>query len=217
MQTYNHLLKNLMQSETDGLYFFGGHTKEFYKKQKIAMKIAKKVGIRVNTTADDYLSQWDGYTLYTVSLGHPYGSTIDDPGHASNILHDVAHWIVCTSKNRRNSPDFGLGRGPSSVEAKRSISPSMANTEEQRASMLGILIEFALGFPVFETLLSHNWIYTGQAHEDISKEHCEGWYIYEEQDNLVKTLDFLVKKRLITLKGDVLWTTLSKGCTKRIS
>lgn len=85
------------------------------------------------------------------------GENIATNNKASNIVHDVAHWLVC-SKNRRRLPDFGLSQGPDSgISISRIVTYKKERKEEARASLLGILIERKLGMRWKETLIEHTW------------------------------------------------------------
>lgn len=64
----------------------------------------------------------------------------------SDILHEMAHWVVAPPK-WRSCPDFGL----------ESRSDSSADREEGKASLLGILLERAMGLPWGDTFRDHNW------------------------------------------------------------
>jgi hypothetical protein len=73
----------------------------------------------------------------------------------SNTIHEVAHWIV-SDPERRNLPDFGLGIGPESKLFSKEIAED-PQTEEERASVLGILYERALGLDWKRTFQWHCW------------------------------------------------------------
>lgn len=65
----------------------------------------------------------------------------------SDILHEMAHWVVATEKERPHS-DFMLEQGAGHPDARKI---------EQRASMLGILLERAMDLPWADTFVEHSW------------------------------------------------------------
>lgn len=79
---------------------------------------------------------------------------------ASDVVHDVAHYLVC-SEDRRDVHNFGLGPAPddfSRAEDSPELVESQAGShEEELASLLGILIEAYLGVRFTGTLMEHNW------------------------------------------------------------
>lgn len=102
---------------------------------------------------DDWNHPWDGRAL---NLAH-YVSTKASP--TSDIVHDVAHWLVAAPE-RRSEPDFGLD----GMAAFFTPEPGGQDDteEEQQASLLGILLERAMGM---------DWRYTWEFH----RWHVEGW------------------------------------------
>lgn len=83
---------------------------------------------------------------------------------ASNIIHDIAHYVMATKKDRKTL-DFGLGVGPDSevdhfFETNIFItnySYSKSNKIEADASALGIYWEKQLGLPWKSTMYYHAW------------------------------------------------------------
>jgi hypothetical protein len=93
-----------------------------------------------------------GYENHTI-----YYTGVDASDAASNLCHDLAHWLVAEPQ-RRDLLDFGLGRGPDSVRhADRVVSVPDATQEEQASSILGALIERNFGGWPLVTLHKHNW------------------------------------------------------------
>jgi hypothetical protein len=119
--------------------------------QKKINKLAKKVGCPLNWCRTPGL-QWN---------------TIDvacKTQNASNIIHDIAHWMLSTKEGRAHL-DFGLGAGPESESVRfefqdglKSIySPDIRDIKEAQASALGIYWEKKLGLPWEKTMSYHNW------------------------------------------------------------
>lgn len=93
------------------------------------LKFAHEIGIPVAPRHPEHSWAWDGRTLATVKM------------NASDLAHDIAHWLVC-SKKRRSMPDYGLEDGPQSgIKLKRKIKRAKEQIEEEHASILGMLIE----------------------------------------------------------------------------
>ncbi len=79
----------------------------------------------------------------------------------SNNLHELAHWLVA-AEYRRRWVNFGLGHGPEDNEwawdaQDRRVSDQLADREECRASVLGIVMEWNLGLNPSDTAQDHNW------------------------------------------------------------
>lgn len=95
----------------------------------------------------DYV-QWDGVASAIKGV------------KASNLFHDVAHWLLCP-KTRRAQPDFGLGRSPDSGYKLPAPIPKVfypaARLEEEKASVLGILLEARAGMKFQNTIVDHGW------------------------------------------------------------
>lgn len=110
-----------------------------------ALDVARQVGIPLDDRQDGFA--WDGRTLMWRGRG------------PSDLIHDVAHWLVCASRRRRVA-NFGLGH--SGEDDTPAYSPVVvrycyADAEESRASALGIAIEAWLGWAWQETADDHNW------------------------------------------------------------
>ena len=80
---------------------------------------------------------------------------------ASNIIHDIAHYAVATTRARRYK-DFGLGAGPdSSLKSGENIEEiyrfSKCSDIERKASALGIYWEKELGLNWKDTAEYHAW------------------------------------------------------------
>lgn len=75
----------------------------------------------------------------------------------SNILHDIAHYVVA-SKKERVIEDFGLGEGPDSGDSIERIT-SIRRTDmlEEQASALGITWEKELNLDHESTYRYHSW------------------------------------------------------------
>lgn len=77
---------------------------------------------------------------------------------SSNIVHEVAHYLVTPDKNL---PEYGLGTAPDGDKSIDSVKVENRQSEEELASVLGILIEYNLGLPAKETFLEHSWHESG--------------------------------------------------------
>lgn len=79
---------------------------------------------------------------------------------ASNIIHDIAHYALATSRAKRHL-DFGLGFGPDTdmwgVVEEDIYPSSKRNDIERRASALGIHWEKELGLDWEDTAEYHSW------------------------------------------------------------
>lgn len=93
------------------------------------------------------------------ALQHPWDGRSLNLAHrtmhgTSDIVHDVAHWLVADPA-RRSDPSFGLD-GMAYWFTPEPGEPD--DTEEEAlASMLGILLERALGLDWRHTWEFHNW------------------------------------------------------------
>lgn len=110
-------------------------------------KLSKKIGVTLNwkrKPSDSF--QWDGTDIACKEQD------------ASNIIHDIAHWIICTPA-RRKVEDFGLGPGPDSGESCTTmVLTGKANSdEEEKASALGIWFEKQLNLDWKATADWHSW------------------------------------------------------------
>lgn len=110
------------------------------------IQLANCFNITLNWDRDPEESyQWDGIDIACLNQSY------------SNIIHDIAHWVM-SSANRRLLPDFGLGIGPdSAIETELAIMPHFADLEERQASALGILIESEFGMDWRHTAMYHSW------------------------------------------------------------
>jgi hypothetical protein len=114
-------------------------------------KLAKNVGCPLNWRRAPGV-QWNGEDVAC--------KTQD----ASNIIHDIAHFML-SSKKEREHFDFGLGAGPESEsvsfefedELKRIYSHAKCQSKEVRASALGIYWEKKMGLPWEKTMRYHAW------------------------------------------------------------
>lgn len=97
---------------------------------------------------------WDGSVLDVESRFDGWMGT----NAPSDSVHDVAHWLLCEPRRRRR-PEFGLGTGVDSRSrcAKRTVDLRDAVEEEACASVLGILMERAAGWPWQDTWELHSW------------------------------------------------------------
>lgn len=115
-------------------------------KKKLS-KLAKGVGVKLNWKRNPSFSfQWDGTDIAC------------DGQNASNILHDIAHWVFA-DEDRKEVEDFGLGPGPDSgfSDTIMMVTGEESGNEEELASALGIWWEKQLGLPWEETKEYHNW------------------------------------------------------------
>lgn len=80
-------------------------------------------------------------------------------GEAHNLIHEYAHWLVA-SKTRRRVPGFGLGPEPEGwgkIPVK--LTDKNIAKEECLASLLGIMIDRALGGDWLSHAVEHSWGY----------------------------------------------------------
>lgn len=87
--------------------------------------------------------------------------------NASDILHEVAHWLVATEEERI-SPEFGLGLAPEPgcQIAPMTVSKEEAKSKERLASALGIQMERALGMHWESTYALHSWDDTNHSFDE---------------------------------------------------
>ena len=82
------------------------------------------------------------------------------PRTESNIIHDIAHFVVAAPE-RRTIPEFGLGDSPDTLRFRtpraKGITAKMAQQEEELASTLGIYWERELGLDWRQTISDHCW------------------------------------------------------------
>jgi hypothetical protein len=114
-------------------------------------QLARKLGIPISDRRIDGTYAFDGRSIAMRTYRGEIRWT-------SDIVHDIAHYLVA-SKKRRLLPEFGLGLSPDG--RAKSIVPvvtqGFAQREEERASILGILIEKHMGFDWQDTWLDHGW------------------------------------------------------------
>lgn len=144
------------------------------------LKIAKTVGIKLSERSPKENFGWDGKTVATGNR--------DD----AEIVHDIAHWIVC-APSRRKVVEFGLGSGfdtgdEEAADKKQKVPRHFAQKEEEKASLLGILLMRKFRISDWKkTFVDHNWM-----------ESCE----YKGGElTIFKTLCRLGRKGLITKKS----------------
>jgi hypothetical protein len=90
------------------------------------------------------------------------GKAVRTGSEPAVLLHEVAHFQLA-SPDRRRLPDFGLGAGPETgrvaeADAARRVGDAARETEEQMASLLGILWEVELGQPGILAFQEQNWL-----------------------------------------------------------
>ena len=143
------------------------------------LKFARKTGIPLRHTPG-WAFQWDGKRIATHKQTH------------SSILHDIAHWCVAAPERRRVK-EFGLGPGPDAegTDAPYKVHFRTSQKEEERASILGILIELHLGMYPANTMEYHNW--TGWDSRNLDGE-----------DDFGRTVSWLIKRGLIDTQGKLL-------------
>ncbi len=118
-----------------------------------AVALAERFGLDTLDADPATGFSWDGRRLYART-------------EATVIVHEVAHWLIAPPA-RRGLPDFGLGAGPETgrtaeADAARAVDDATGHTEEVLTSLLGILMEAALGQPAILAFLEQNWL---EAHE----------------------------------------------------
>lgn len=104
---------------------------------------------------DDLDHPWNGRAL---NLLHHVGKNASP---TSDLVHDVAHWLIAAPE-RRGEADFGLDamayfRGVIGDAERHYPSPRESMDEETSASLLGILLERAMGMDWRYTWEFHSW------------------------------------------------------------
>jgi hypothetical protein len=177
-----------------------------------SVETVRKTGVPISTEGE-WESQYDGVTI---NAGPGRGE--EERQHPSSVIHDLAHWAVCTSAKRRAMPDFGLGGGPDSfVEAPEPMLGKATQAEEERASLLGIIMEWELGMPAADTMRLHSWLYPYARRYADGHRPMEGpdgeWYT-ECPSAITKAINWLVKQNLVSAEGKVNWAKVSQGCVR---
>ena len=114
-----------------------------------ALSLARRFGMATHPAGVRPGFNWDGAAL-------------DGDTEAYVILHEIAHFVLAPPE-RRSLPDFGLGPGPDTANreaAERALALPFLQREadEAAASLLGILLEAALGQPALASFLDQNWL-----------------------------------------------------------
>jgi hypothetical protein len=207
---YLKVLERILQSGEGDSYYAKFDKKKLAVLRKAAVEKARSLGLTVNDTVE-YDAQWDGETLNVKNQDAGWAGA-DHPG---NIIHEIGHWAVCTSRERRNGPDYGLGPGPDSDPASSTLllDPKNGQIEEERASMLGILMELEMGFPAADTLRMHEWAHPWSKFDgNLKPIHApDGEWAYDNARGFTRALNWLVKKNLCSTDGAVNWYQVSQG------
>jgi hypothetical protein len=74
------------------------------------------------------------------------------------ILHEIAHWLVCTSHERMQMPEFGLGAAFPYVPTKARMTVDNANLEEDRASLLTVFLAAQFGIDAWDTAWDYKFV-----------------------------------------------------------
>ena len=114
-----------------------------------AVALARRLGMATLAEEPAVAFSWDGQVLRTES-------------EAWVILHEIGHFQTAPPQ-RRHLIDFGLGAGPETgriaeADAACAIDRETGDSEEQIASLLGILWEAELGQPALLALQEQNWL-----------------------------------------------------------
>jgi hypothetical protein len=128
------------------LHFEGKSTPQrLAKAKKRIIAVGEKLGMKFSKSDPKKSFNWTGETANIGRLA------------VSNIIHEVAHYMVATSANR-NMPDFGLGAG---IESGVYTPPLYHDSVDQEvlASYLGIMWERHLGLDIVPTLIDHSWVH----------------------------------------------------------
>lgn len=113
--------------------------------------LCERIGMPWERVADrdEVEHPWDGRALNLA-----YGSAFQHHHAESDIVHDVAHWLVAAPE-RRAEPDFGLDWMAAFITQEPGGPDDVR--EEMHASMLGILLERAMGMDWRYTWEFHSW------------------------------------------------------------
>ena len=114
-----------------------------------AVALTEAFGMRPIPEPPQVAFSWDGNAVRTGS-------------EPAVLIHEVAHYQLA-SPARRALPDFGLGAGPETgriaiADAARRVEWLARETEEQMASLLGVLWEVELGQPGILAFQEQNWL-----------------------------------------------------------
>ncbi len=114
-----------------------------------AIRLAHRLGIATIDEEPAAAFSWDGHAIRTRS-------------ETSVVFHEIAHWQL-TPPDRRLRPDFGLGAGPETgriqdADAAACVDGATKESEENLASLLGILWETEHGEPAIIALAEQNWL-----------------------------------------------------------
>ena len=114
--------------------------------REVIISLCSKLGIPISLrgTFEPRSHMWDGHTM---AVNNWQFETYD-------IIHEIAHWLI--AEDRRHLPDFGLGTGPDSYLHAECVVDE-PDIEEEKASVLGILYERALGLEWKVTFACHGW------------------------------------------------------------
>lgn len=114
--------------------------------REVIISLCSLLGIPLSDRNPQDGNSWDGTSIAVNNW---------DDLTTSNIIHEVAHWLVATKKER-SLVDFGLGIGPDSG-LFCDCTVEDPEGKECLASCLGILYEKALGFDWKDTFHYHQW------------------------------------------------------------
>jgi hypothetical protein len=95
------------------------------------------------------------------------------------------------------------------------VNRAVGQKEEERASLLGIFMEFELGMPAADTMRLHSWLHPW-SHYDASKAIAgpDGKWSYENPKGFTSAINWLIEKRLLDSNGTVNWAKVSKGVAR---
>lgn len=90
---------------------------------------------------------WDGAVLHIARLKRE-----------AHVVHEIAHWMLA-SESLRALPNCGLGMDPDGgLPTPLAITPSAANSAEQLASFLTILLLRELEMPWLKSAIDVGWL-----------------------------------------------------------
>jgi hypothetical protein len=122
---------------------------EAERHRQVALSVARAYGMAIHPEEASCRFNWDGTALSSAT-------------EAYVILHEVAHFVLAPP-DRRGLIEFGLGRGPDTLDhdaADRAavVPPLEREADEAAASLLGIVWEAALAQPALASFLDQNWL-----------------------------------------------------------